>query len=166
VRRAATAILLIAAAGCASGGAPRTVTPGPKIAELRADVHRLEQELVKSNVDQQDLRRRITEMYVERASRSSTAARGATLQPRQRATSAGVERWRQLVARYDWPVDSALAVMWCESRGDPNAYNASSGATGLFQILHGPLDPEANIALAYRMWRDRGWQPWNVGGCP
>ena len=50
----------------------------------------------------------------------------------------------------------------CESGGDPNAYNARSGATGLFQILNGPRDPAENVALAFRMWQSRGWQPWRA----
>jgi hypothetical protein len=50
--------------------------------------------------------------------------------------------------------------MMCESGGNANAYNARSGATGLFQILGGPFDPAANVAMAFRMWQQRGWQPW------
>ena len=47
--------------------------------------------------------------------------------------------WRALVEEY-WPagqVDDALSVMECESKGDPNAYNEASGASGLFQFLPG-----------------------------
>lgn len=67
--------------------------------------------------------------------------------------------WLDLVASYDWPVGTACRIMLCESSGDPNARNRS-GATGLFQILSGPTDPAENVALAYSMWSDRGWQPW------
>lgn len=74
--------------------------------------------------------------------------------------SYGVERWRALVSRYPWPVEKVLSIMQCESKGDPNAYNPRSGATGLLQILHGPFDPEANIALAFQMWQKRGFTPW------
>lgn len=48
-----------------------------------------------------------------------------------------VEQWRGLVQQY-FPssrVDEALAVLQCESGGDPNAYNPYSGASGLFQFL-------------------------------
>jgi hypothetical protein len=87
-----------------------------------------------------------------------------------------VERWRGEVARYPWSVEEALAVMWCESRGDPLAFNRSSGASGLFQFLMplhqwrfagtaGVFDGPANIAAAYQLWTERGWQPWRVGGC-
>lgn len=49
----------------------------------------------------------------------------------------GAEQWRPLVAAY-FPasmVDYALAVIWCESRGDPTADNPTSSAAGLFQHL-------------------------------
>lgn len=48
-----------------------------------------------------------------------------------------VEQWRGLVSDY-FPagrVDEALHIMWCESGGDPNAYNPYSGASGLFQFI-------------------------------
>jgi hypothetical protein len=77
----------------------------------------------------------------------------------------GVERWRGLVESYFSSdlVEDALRVIQCESRGDPSAYNASSGASGLFQFIpstwasarsqsgwHGAdvFDPEANIGVA------------------
>ena len=55
----------------------------------------------------------------------------------------------------------AERIVWCESRGNPNARN-SSGAVGLFQILGGSVDPVANVARAYEMYRARGWQPWTT----
>ncbi len=76
-----------------------------------------------------------------------------------------VEHWRPLVKKWfpaEW-VDDALVVMHCESRGDPNAYNASSAASGLFQFIPSTwatarasagwydadvFDAEANIAVA------------------
>lgn len=68
---------------------------------------------------------------------------------------------RALVASYPWDVGTANTVVWCESRWNPSARNRS-GATGLFQILGGPLDPKANVERAYEMYRTRGWQPWNA----
>lgn len=84
---------------------------------------------------------------------------------RKRRWTGSVEQWRELVAKYFPPqrVDEALRVMSCESRGNPDAKNPSSSATGLFQFLDGTwawasvsagwggysrLDPEANIAVA------------------
>jgi len=78
---------------------------------------------------------------------------------------ASVERWRPLVSVYFAAdvVDQALAIITCESYGDPDAVNPASGAAGLFQHLPrywperaaaagfpdaSPLDPEANIAAA------------------
>jgi hypothetical protein len=85
----------------------------------------------------------------QRASRAATTARGAAYGP-----------WADLINRYPWPTQTAYRIMMCESGGDANAYNSRSGATGLFQILNGPFDPAANVATAFRMWQQRGWQPW------
>jgi LysM repeat protein len=38
--------------------------------------------------------------------------------------------------RYGQDPQVLLRVAWCESRYDPNAYNAQYGATGLFQFLY------------------------------
>lgn len=94
-----------------------------------------------------------------------------------------VERWRSTVAAH-FPaarVDEALLIIQCESLGDPDAVNAFSGASGLFQFLPGTwavasvgagvgdasvFDPSANIAAAAWLFgyyeangRD-GWSPW------
>lgn len=80
-----------------------------------------------------------------------------------------VEQWRGLVSGYSWPVEEALAVMDCESRGQPSA---TGGANyGLFQInavhagrvagdLQALYDPATNIRVAYEIWSDQGWAPW------
>lgn len=94
-----------------------------------------------------------------------------------------IERWRPAVASY-FPadqVDDALAVLRCESNGDPEAYNPYSGASGLFQFLPGTwatvspragfegasvFDADANIGTAawlsdYYVSRGSGpWTPW------
>ncbi len=77
-----------------------------------------------------------------------------------------VERWRPLVDQYFTGVGEsqmALGVMDCESDGDPQATNPSSGCAGLFQMRPAywpgraaecgwagasPFDAEANIAVA------------------
>lgn len=79
---------------------------------------------------------------------------------------AATERWRPLVARWFPPdaVDDALWVMWCESRGDPEARAwPRSTAVGLYQFLSGTwrwiapkagveglarTDPEASVRAA------------------
>ncbi len=84
---------------------------------------------------------------------------------RRAAALAGVLHWRPLVETYFPPdlVEEALRVMRCESSGNPDAVNASSGASGLFQFLdttwawaapqagmagRSRFDAEANVASA------------------
>ncbi|MEX1093484.1 MAG: transglycosylase SLT domain-containing protein [Acidimicrobiia bacterium] len=95
-----------------------------------------------------------------------------------------VEQWRGLVAQH-FPsnrVDEALHIMWCESRGDPEAYNPYSGASGLFQFIPSTwasasvsagysgasaFDPAANTASAawlageYERLGLYYWQAWS-----
>lgn len=88
---------------------------------------------------------------------------------------AAVERWRPLLEQYDWNTDTALLVVYCESRGDASATNPNSGAQGLFQLmpelwqrlantLHGQwvslFDGEVNTRTAYELYRMSGWRPW------
>ena len=106
---------------------------------------------------------------------------------RRLGISDDTERWRPLVAKY-FPtevVDDALWVMWCESRGDPEARAfPRSSAVGLFQFIDGTwrtiapragvegadrTDPEANVAAAAWLWEFSGgtrhpsgaWGPWS-----
>jgi hypothetical protein len=97
---------------------------------------------------------------------------------------AAVERWRDEVSAY-FPasrVDEALAVLQCESLGDPEAYNPYTGASGLFQFLPSTwaatspkagfagaeaFDPVANIGTAawlgnrYEALGKGFWKPWS-----
>lgn len=90
---------------------------------------------------------------------------------------ADVERWRTLVAAY-WPdVELALCLIAHESGGNPDAKNARSSASGLFQHL-GSLwperaeaagwegadvfDPEANVAVAAWLYSTGGVGHWVV----
>lgn len=93
----------------------------------------------------------------------------ATPKPKKAlALSPGVEQWRSIVAEYDWPVDQALAIMKCESGGNPNSVSRTNDH-GLMQInkglaLYGEqiYDPAFNIAIAYKFYySQRGWQPWS-----
>lgn len=96
-----------------------------------------------------------------------------------------VERWRPLVGAYFPPglVDEALAVIRCESLGDPAIVNPVSGAAGLFQHMPryfperaaaagfpgaSPFDPEANIAAAAWLVQeslDGGLPAWYFWSC-
>lgn len=92
----------------------------------------------------------------------TTVGGGDAAAPRPARTPAGpCAGWRSLVARY-FPasaVEGACKRLMCESGGNANARNRS-GATGLFQIMHGPLEPEANVAAAAALYARRGWKPW------
>jgi hypothetical protein len=90
-----------------------------------------------------------------------------------------VEVWRPLVETYFAPADvaRALAVISCESSGDPNAKNPRSSASGLFQHLGrfwqersvdaglpgaDIFDPTANVAVAaWLVYEGGGWSHWN-----
>lgn len=106
------------------------------------------------------------EAQVRRADSAYASALDA-LQKEQRrlASLRGAESWRWLVERYfpEGLVDEALAIIQCESRGNPDAENPRSTATGLFQFLSSTwtwasaeagwagasrYDPEANTAVA------------------
>lgn len=102
-----------------------------------------------------------------------------------RTFRATTERWRSLVALY-FPanmVDDALAVIDCESRGLPDAYNPYSGASGLFQFIPGtwavasvkagfsgasPFEPEPNVASGWWLvsyYMSRGKPAWAAWSC-
>jgi hypothetical protein len=95
-----------------------------------------------------------------------------------------VEQWRGVVSDH-FPsnrVEEALHIMWCESHGDPDAYNPYSGASGLFQFIPSTwasasasagysgasaFDAEANTATAAWLAGEYArlglyyWQPWS-----
>jgi hypothetical protein len=88
------------------------------------------------------------------------------------------EAWRPLVEGYfcaEYAVTEALHIIACESNGDPDAVNPSSGTTGLFQLHPGwfpsiagdPADPEVNTAFARHLWRAAwGWSDWHCRPIP
>ena len=89
----------------------------------------------------------------------------------------GCERFRPLVAKYNWNIDIAMAVMNAESGCRETAVGNNTNGTndkGLFQInsIHDAtdnrFDPARNIELAYRIYESRsrwdtsGWKAWSV----
>ena len=85
------------------------------------------------------------------------------------APSVSLTALEDLVCSYDWDCAWALAVMYCESGGDPNAYNPAGPYVGLFQILDSSgslslLDPATNIAEAHWKYLAQGPGAWR--GCP
>lgn len=82
---------------------------------------------------------------------------------------AAIEQWRSLVASIfpAWAVNTALRIMDCESKGDPNAIGAQ-GELGLFQIMpywhpDATLDPTGNVLAAYRI--SNGGRDWSAWSC-
>lgn len=76
-----------------------------------------------------------------------------------------------LICSYSWPCGEALSVAHCESRYRPEAYNPASGASGVFQIVpywhswrlrpgESLFDASVNIRIAYELWSESGWRPW------
>jgi hypothetical protein len=63
----------------------------------------------------------------------------------------------------DYIIPTMLNIACRESRWDPNAINASSGACGTYQIypaMPGCTDPATNAAYAYSKWKASGLSPW------
>lgn len=84
------------------------------------------------------------------------------------------EAYRNIISRYDWDVNTALAVCAAESHGDATVVNwkdnhkVCMGSAGLFQIgcVNAPIedmkDPAQNIEKAYKLYQERGWKPWGA----
>ena len=76
----------------------------------------------------------------------------------------------EMIAEYDWDTEKAIAIMQCESRGNPEAINSNATtkdySVGLFQInLYGELRNHRpseewlkvarnNIEYAYSLWEE------------
>jgi hypothetical protein len=75
-----------------------------------------------------------------------------------------------LVSQYpDWDHEKAVWVVFKESSYRTDATNPAGPFYGLFQIsaIHGYSaeqlhDPATNVAVAYRLYQERGWTPWPV----
>lgn len=118
-----------------------------------------------SNPVESDKRPPLTTTTTTRFTTPGPIARAAAPRPPPtKPNTGGVEQWRPLLAAYgDWDVDLMLAIMRCESGGNPDARNASSGAAGLLQIYParaGSFDPVTNIAQGHAKWAASGYSPW------
>jgi soluble lytic murein transglycosylase-like protein len=91
------------------------------------------------------------------------------------AITQGCEQYRSLVSKYDWDVNTILAIMRAESSCNPASINYAdghNGCTGSYSLLQvacihykegqDKLDPETNIAVAYGVWQRGGYTPWSV----
>lgn len=89
----------------------------------------------------------------------------------------GCEAYRDEIAKYDWNVDVAMAIMKAESGcrttavGDDYAIRGlHAPSCGLFQVrtLQGRpscdqlQNPATNIKWAYALYGASGWKPWTV----
>lgn len=146
MKRLGTIALVVLSASCGGSGAHQLASrPAPANFEARAYEH--------PTTTTEAPRPTTTH-----ASRSLVHPRPTVPRVQPAPTYAG--DWVSLIASLPWDSATALRIVRCESGGNPNAYNRSSGATGLFQILNGPFDPIANVRTAFGMWQSRGWQPW------
>ena len=91
-------------------------------------------------------------------------------------TTVSAQTIEQLLCSMDWNCEEALSVAWCESRMDHEAISPTNrnGTRdyGLMQINNGAwqeyfgqrwaqvLNAEQNIAMAYEIYSQYGWQPW------
>lgn len=138
--------------------------------ELKSELDQLKKD---KKIKDDEYQKRLNELQAKK----DTKIRVASVQPTrsrpvQRVGSSGnCEQYRPLVAQYSWNVETALAVMRAESGCNSMAANwtdrhaTCKGSFGLFQIacMDGQVfDPAQNVAIAYRKYQSRGWQPWTV----
>lgn len=100
-------------------------------------------------------------------------------EPQRKEWGSQVEQWRPLVAGQfsESKVETAMCLMYYESKGNPDAKNPNSTASGLFQILRfwwkgefnlDPFVPEQNVWMAAQIQLQQGWgawSPYNRGLC-
>lgn len=85
----------------------------------------------------------------------------------------GCEQYRDLFEKYDWAVETMLAICRLESGGLATASNwkdshaTCNGSHGLMQVgcVHGHsveelYDPAKNIAIAYSVYKEQGFSAW------
>lgn len=158
--------------------------------DLSTQVSDLQDQFMQADVDLRAAYLKVDaadQRYKQALSSVSSAQKAYEDAQRKIRIGSGVERWRPLVQKY-FPADlveQALAVMQCESGGNPDAVNRYSGASGLFQFLKGTwaiasyragwggysrFDPEANIASAawlvdYSIRTNHPSGPWGHWSC-
>src|ERR1035437_226686 len=93
--------------------------------------------------------------------------------------------YSDLISGYDWPVRIAMQICRDESHGIPTKINWNDkhrnakgeiiciSSQGLFQVgciwpkkfgytLDDLLIPEKNVAIAYKIWKQGGFEPWST----
>ena len=78
-----------------------------------------------------------------------------------------------LIAKYDWDIDTMLYILSCESSGNPKAVgdtNTKHHSYGVLQVRNLPerelniedlFEPEYNIDYAYQLWQKQGYRAWH-----
>lgn len=89
----------------------------------------------------------------------------------------GCEKYRYLVEKYDWSVDTMMYAMEKESSCDTNAIGDDYVIAGLHAPSCGLLmirtlsgrpdcetlkDPATNVQWAYNIWQSQGYRAWTV----
>ena len=80
---------------------------------------------------------------------------------------------QEIICRYDWPCQQALAVANCESTMNPAAFDGYN--SGLFQVARkwherrlrpdeSLFDPGVNVRVAHEIWSEQGSGPWPYCG--
>lgn len=101
------------------------------------------------------------------------------------ASSGDCQAYYSIISKYDWPVDTAMQICRDESHGVTTTINENDhhydahhklicvGSDGLFQVgcfwpkslgytRDDLMDPEKNVAMAYAIWRELGFNPWST----
>jgi len=116
--------------------------------------------------------------YGADSKRVAKAFRARTAKLHHRITHPGGSsngvRWKPLARYVGWPeyaLPRLSQIIMRESSGRPQAYNGMIGCSGLLQIWPGHVsaanrsrlfDPEYNLRVGLRLWRQQGWQPWTL----
>jgi len=121
---------------------------------------------------------RAAERALERAKAKASAARYVLSATRKYSSAYGsdVGRWTRLALDVGWSrgeLGTLMPIVWRESRGDPDAKNPVSTASGLLQFLamhwdgtgdygwrFDPFDARANLSYGHRLYLVMGWSPW------
>ncbi len=135
------------------------------IDQIKSESDKLKQDKTDLEKKSQDQQNQINDLNNQLSIKKANIARLAALQ----AAGGNCESYRPLFAKYDWNVNTAMAIMQAESGCRPTAVSPTDDH-GLMQINHGVeiygqqiYDPAFNIAIAYsEKYEKGGWRHWSV----
>ena len=107
-----------------------------------------------------------------RQSKADQVQKQSLIQVRTQPLLGGCEQYQGLVAKYNWNVAVAMAIMQAESGCNTNSLSRT-GDRGLMQInwVHSAMvggnlallfDPETNMRIAYQLYQTSSWYPWSA----